>query len=347
MLTVPENITPVELPKLSAEQVERDNLFAARGGRISVMHGDTELRLSLVPPGLSLDPSTTCLCVAANAAFALSVAERRLSEFYPDGVADVQLASLPESLAKALMTVALRPLMSGIDRCLGGPIIVEKTINEMPSDWRRMGLYAQGDRSRPPVALMHLSPEADVRLMDYLRARSSAAVWPAASDAPVPVSFGLRGFVLSRHEYARLRPGSAILLPAETDPNRLSIFLGVGSQLVGHGRPEDNVMIVEDLTVGAMNDEDENNTDGAGDEEPAEVSLDDVGVRVDFVVGQTLMTFAELQALAPGFAIKLDVPVSQAVKVMVSGRVVGEGELVQIDDRLGVRIVRLVEKKDG
>ncbi len=347
MLNAPDAIMPVDLPKLSAGQVECDNLLATRGGNGSAILGERDLRLAPAPADRVPDPCVRYACVAGEAAFVLSVAERRLPALYPEGVADVPLSGLPAPLAKALATVAFRPLMDGIDDCLGGRIVLEGTRHDVPPDWRLLGLYAGGDDSLQPLAIMHLSPEADGRLTEKLRVLPIGAAWPEASTIPATVSFCLRGFVLSRSECARLRSGGAILLPRETDPNRLSILLGARSQLVGFGRPENDKVIVEDLTVGAMNDENEDRSDDTEEGAPAGATLDDVGVRIDFMVGQTVMTFAELQALTPGFAIKLDTPVSQSVKIMASGRVIGEGELVQIDDRLGVRVVRLAEKKDG
>ena len=62
-------------------------------------------------------------------------------------------------------------------------------------------------------------------------------------------------------------------------------------------------------------------------------------VRVHIVLSQLEMTLAELNQLRPGSIIELDCEKSESVQLAVNGKITGEGELVEIEGRIGVRIL--------
>jgi len=85
--------------------------------------------------------------------------------------------------------------------------------------------------------------------------------------------------------------------------------------------------------------------DGHGDGEP-ETSLvtASIPLRVTFDAGECTMTLAELQRLQPGEVVNLDVPAENGMlRIRVNGKQIGAGELVDVDGRVGVRILRLGE----
>jgi flagellar motor switch/type III secretory pathway protein FliN/pSer/pThr/pTyr-binding forkhead associated (FHA) protein len=62
-------------------------------------------------------------------------------------------------------------------------------------------------------------------------------------------------------------------------------------------------------------------------------------VRVHIVLSQLEMTLAELNKLRPGSIVELDREKSEAVQLAVNGKIAGTGELVDIEGRLGVRVL--------
>jgi type III secretion protein Q len=70
-------------------------------------------------------------------------------------------------------------------------------------------------------------------------------------------------------------------------------------------------------------------------------SIDQLPVCLSFDLGEKILTLAELQALDAGSAIQLDRPLQDFVTLRVNGQVVGEGQLVDMDGRLGVMVSRL------
>lgn len=73
-------------------------------------------------------------------------------------------------------------------------------------------------------------------------------------------------------------------------------------------------------------------------------SLDSLPVTLSFSLGERTIEYRQLSELASGYVFDLALPVSQAVQIRANGTRIGEGELVEIDGRIGVAISRLATK---
>jgi type III secretion system YscQ/HrcQ family protein len=73
----------------------------------------------------------------------------------------------------------------------------------------------------------------------------------------------------------------------------------------------------------------------------AAARLETVPVRVTFDLGQRSLTLAELREIGPGHVFELGRELRRCVQVRANGRLIGEGELVDVDGRLGVSILSL------
>lgn len=74
--------------------------------------------------------------------------------------------------------------------------------------------------------------------------------------------------------------------------------------------------------------------------------LGDMPVRVSAIVGRTRIGIGELLKLQPGSVLELDRRVGEAVDIQVNGRTVGRGEIVMIEDRLGVTMTEILNADD-
>jgi type III secretion protein Q len=54
----------------------------------------------------------------------------------------------------------------------------------------------------------------------------------------------------------------------------------------------------------------------------------------------------ELKAVKPGYAFNLEKGLEKPVSIRANGKIVGHGELVSIDNRIGVRIIDFFEASD-
>ena len=78
-----------------------------------------------------------------------------------------------------------------------------------------------------------------------------------------------------------------------------------------------------------------------GDPSPGgAVDADDLPVQLVFLAGETHIALRDLRQIAPGYVFDLGRPVDRHVEVRANGRRIGIGELVEIDRRVGVRLLK-------
>lgn len=68
--------------------------------------------------------------------------------------------------------------------------------------------------------------------------------------------------------------------------------------------------------------------------------LDDIPIRLSFDVGEREITLGDLRSIQPGYVFNLGRDPRGVVNIRANGRLVGEGELVDIEGRLGVSVLR-------
>ena len=71
----------------------------------------------------------------------------------------------------------------------------------------------------------------------------------------------------------------------------------------------------------------------------------DVPVSISAVLGRATMSVAQLLQLSSGSVLELDRKVGEAIDIYVNNRLVARGEVVVVDDRLGVTMTEII--KDG
>ena len=69
----------------------------------------------------------------------------------------------------------------------------------------------------------------------------------------------------------------------------------------------------------------------------------DVPVQVSAVLGRARMDIGELLKLGPGTVLELDRKVGEAIDIYVNNRLVARGEVVVVDERLGVTMTEIVK----
>jgi flagellar motor switch protein FliN len=96
----------------------------------------------------------------------------------------------------------------------------------------------------------------------------------------------------------------------------------------------------------------------AGDPSPSDSALDaadknatdlapvfDVPVHISAVLGRANLSVAQLLQLSQGSVLELDRKVGEAIDIYVNNRLVARGEVVIVDERLGVTMTEII--KDG
>jgi flagellar motor switch protein FliN/FliY len=73
----------------------------------------------------------------------------------------------------------------------------------------------------------------------------------------------------------------------------------------------------------------------------------DVPVSVQAVIGRTTIEVSKLLELTEGSVLELDRRVGEAIDIYVNSRLVARGEVVVVDDRLGVTMTEIIKNSDS
>ncbi|MGK2870797.1 MAG: flagellar motor switch protein FliN [Alphaproteobacteria bacterium] len=69
----------------------------------------------------------------------------------------------------------------------------------------------------------------------------------------------------------------------------------------------------------------------------------DIPVNVSAVLGKAYLEVSQLMKLGPGAIVELDRKVGEAIDIFVNNRLVARGEVVLIEDRLGVTMTEIIK----
>ena len=73
----------------------------------------------------------------------------------------------------------------------------------------------------------------------------------------------------------------------------------------------------------------------------------DVPINIQAVLGRANLEVAELLRLNRGSVIELDRKVGEAIDIYVNNRLVARGEVVVVDERLGVTMTEIIKDSDA
>jgi flagellar motor switch protein FliN/FliY len=121
----------------------------------------------------------------------------------------------------------------------------------------------------------------------------------------------------------------------------------------GQGSSEAEVSAVntEDLVPTENPEEDENAFPDIDEEIGPESASDleavyDIPVQVSAVLGKTRMPVSDLLKLGTGAVVELNRKIGESIDIYVNNRLVARGEVVIVDDRLGITMTEII-KNDG
>jgi len=75
-------------------------------------------------------------------------------------------------------------------------------------------------------------------------------------------------------------------------------------------------------------------------------SLLDVSIEISVEIGRTKMPIGELLSLARGSIVELNKIAGESVDIYVNEKLLGRGEIVVVNERLGVRVIEIITPKE-
>ena len=70
-------------------------------------------------------------------------------------------------------------------------------------------------------------------------------------------------------------------------------------------------------------------------------------VNISAVLGKSHMSVSQLLKLNKGSVLELDRKVGEAIDIFVNNRLIARGEVVVVDDRLGVTMTEIIKTEDS
>ena len=354
---MPPECTEVRLHVLSRDEVELFNALYTGCSALSLGFEDDRLRVSFLPVHRHPYRSEMISTIEVGGA-ALEIGFDQL--FFSDRIQELtggnDLTRYPDEVRAAVFEAALESLLDRFEAWSGHTadipgIEMAPAESEVPAS-----LFFELRRaSNPAVIRGHLQVnESGTALLKEMIEKLPPAAGREWDDLPIRVWFEMGSARLSVRELASIEPRD-IVLPDECalqNRNRVRIRWAPDRRL--NGVLQDRTITVTESEceyeegLEAMNEETLNHEDESAEDEPAAetekaASVDDLPVELVFELGEQRMPLSALKRLQPGYVFNLEKTLEKPVTVRANGRIIGYGELVQIEDRIGVRVLELFE----
>lgn len=346
MLPRARHVQPARLRKLYGADLVLANELAAGGfwellgghghwqvqlfGQVSLPMLDEHACVHMSVAGIEGD--LVCSIAAFEQLMALSAAEMPMARLHPD----LQLALLQHCFdtrcAASLPNQA--PLLlvhawASVDRAVKRPVV--------------LGVCLRGS-GLPPAGLYGYwcLDAAQAKALATLADRSRPAMLPMLHALPLRLRLELGWVDVQLQQLQSVREQD-VLLPDSWWGNqarrrlclRVSARYGMPAELRSDGtlRTLGGVTMMEQEPIGGSAE--------TGSE--AVTNLNDIPVRVTFDLGECTIPLEQLRTIGPGYVFDLARVVTRAVTLRVNGVILGDGEIVDIDGRIGVAITNLVQ----
>jgi type III secretion system YscQ/HrcQ family protein len=321
-------------------------------------------RFSAVDPP---DPATSALLIQPDEGprFAAVIS------FFPFAAmfdADLEMADvhkLPQALRSCLEEGIVSALWRAVpDNRMGGArIAAAGTLESIASQIAGSGLPDELPKELQwlSISIEDVAPEP-VTILVGLTIASLVSVVAGGAIAPAAVDRGLSHVLVTEASYtlgslpitfdelARLGPGDLVMLP-ELPPD-VVVLRAQGRSHAFRSINEDWIFLGREVAEryrplpGTIERTSPMSHENDPSEQPV-TDLQELGVVVDFDLGRMSIPLAQVEAWQPGAVVPLEPPALNAgveVTIRANGQIIGIGDLIRIDDRVGVRVTRLLSK---
>ena len=346
-------MTALPLPRLSSSEAQALNAIAQGLGELSITgpgeSGTALLGLVALTPGSEppriIDPVSVQL--EWSGAQLLLQLPRRTLDYWVSETLGSGLAVLPATWRDSALLQACQWICDGLSDLGRGRAAVAGVLPE----------------ASPPAASPHclivrlMWPESGSVVLGLLHLDALGLLvcaslipqgaTPAISaenriDPPMPLRLCIGETALTRARLAKIAQGDVILItePLLTPQGGLTLVYSLGQDQPGFTIQAHLEGSLITLTASPALRMPFNMTehDSSGDEP---TSIDQVPIRLSFDLGTKTITLSELQALQPGSVFSIDRPAHEYLTIRANGAVIGSGQLVEIDGRLGVSVTRI------
>ncbi|MFT5591921.1 MAG: type III secretion system YscQ/HrcQ family protein [Oceanicoccus sp.] len=294
---------------------------------------NTPIRVST---GLGFEVSNWCVLVAFNTGedeFSLCLPR----DLFIDITADFQSAQTwPLELLSIRVQYFLEPVMHLFEQAFKKELVIDNV-----SIHSQASLSHRGEVSHLNLqvrdALYSFALEADDSILSQFLSRLNASqrIKPVKQsiDYVLPVKLSIGFTLLTLNRIKKINLHDIILVERENFKNGVYRLMCADQWLEASSIDLKMFSIIKKLDGIAMKQESEKNL----------IETSEIELNVDFVCGQKNISISELDAVNPGYVFELNQDISSLVTIEVNGAKIGEGRLVEVDNRLGVQVVALAK----
>lgn len=248
-------------------------------------------------------------------------------------ITESKLKNLPLDLKAELLETALDPLLSSIVEKMGVKVKVLNFLKIKPSDINDFSVVFKvtenQTRSLDAVLIMN------TKLQPVIEALIGR--WPSFHyihewrNHVTPLFFEVGTIALSIAELQQLEAADVIMAESAENIINNELCIRLASERHFKARVIDSTVTIES---GIREMSDENRDDNIA-------TMGDLPVKLSFDIGEIVLPFHQVESLTSGYVLNLNEPFGEIVKIRSQNRVLGTGELVDINGKVGVRIITL------
>jgi type III secretion protein Q len=274
----------------------------------------------------------------------------------PQSLLDILVGSVDPALsldrlgpdrAAIILEFALESVLAAVEMNLGCKLAVDSfsgQVERLENDGQLPlfftlvieGLVTAGCELRIP-------PDYALRLAEGLDRH--AGISRSVLDLPIPVCLRVAAANLAAGEIERLSPDDVVLVDASCEPGHAVIAV-IGERFVAPVAlaPEGYRFAAHPIPGATSSWAWSMPTDAMAAAWEADAETDNRPLHVLFEIGRFEMPASKVKQLAPNALLPLRPPHDQTVDIVVDGRRIGRGTLMQIGNRTGVRVSTVRER---
>jgi type III secretion protein Q len=339
-------IRPVALERLTRSQVRIAYYLAQWSPRLTLdlPNGPLAIRLALASGPMS-HARERPICLSGEAGrLWLEPAQTHFQHWLQHWIGELDPEQLPPTLGAAARQAALAPLLDALETLLAARLEASPSTEASPVAESVLALWRLDVESATPIAHLGLDAAASIQLATRLEPQRRATTdsdthaerWP---DLPIALTPWLGATRLRVAEWRGLETGDLLLLPRQVEPQAIPLHLKHRRRTLATAHLAGQRIIIDSLVPATMSEQPLFDPDS--DSAPAVIDPDELEIGVDFELGTLQIPLRELRAVQPGYCFELTELDRPRIRLVVGGRLIGHGELVMIEDHLGVRVTEL------
>lgn len=306
-----------------------------------IVAGDLRITFSLTRP-LAAERTEAQVFRGTHGPVRIAVTGAPVADLFGAAFDAGALGALPPALAEAVRRGLFDALRARLPAPLGAALSADFTGLARPHPDEMTVAVEIGGAFSAPLCLILAAPPAVLLALAGVDDLVPLARHPEIGAAiPYPAALRLGTADLPLADVRELEPGDVVLCPPAVHRDAVELILA--------GRIVPLARSAAGWTAGASRMADPTPSPTADDREgPGAESFAELPVRIAFHIGEVMLPLSAVEALAEGAILPLEAVSVDAVPVRVraNGTVIAEGDLVQLDNRLGVRLARVGVRRE-